>query len=78
MDSDLLCLPGKPILSQCNFLPAFFLKVTFLKLYLLILERQRKRERERGTSICCSTYVRIRWLLLVCALTKDQTHNLRA
>ena len=26
--------------------------------------------------ICCSTYLRIRWLILACALTSDQTHNL--
>ena len=29
------------------------------------------------TSICCSTYLCIHWLILVCApTTKDQTHNL--
>lgn len=32
-------------------------------------------EREGG-EICCFTYVGIYWLLLVCALTKDWTHNL--
>ena len=30
----------------------------------------------RKTSICCPTYLCIHWLLLVCALTRDQTHNL--
>ena len=26
--------------------------------------------------MCCSTYLCIHWLILVCALTGDQTHNL--
>ena len=51
--------------------------------YLLILERERGRKRERGrdrerdikTSICSSTYLCLHWLILVCALTKYQTHN---
>ena len=34
------------------------------------------RERKRETSICCSTYLCIHWLILTCALTGDQTHNL--
>ena len=29
-------------------------------------------ERERETSICCSTYLRIHWMILVCVLTGDQ------
>ena len=41
---------------------------------LLILERG--QERERKTLICCSTYLCIHWLTLVCTLTGDQTHNL--
>ena len=32
--------------------------------------------RERETSICRSTYLCLRWLLVCCALTRDQTHNL--
>ena len=36
---------------------------------LLIDFRKREEGRERETSICCSTYLRIHWLLLVCALT---------
>ena len=32
-------------------------------------------ERERETSIRCSTYLHIHWLLLICALTGDQTCN---
>ena len=31
---------------------------------------------EKETSICQSTYLRIHWLILVCALTRDQTCNL--
>ena len=38
--------------------------------------RKRERERERETPICSSTYVRIHWFSPVCALTRDQTHNL--
>ena len=30
----------------------------------------------RETSICCSSYRCIRWLILVCALTGEGTHNL--
>ena len=40
--------------------------------YLLIL----RRESERETSICCSTDLCIRWLILVCALTGDWTLTL--
>ena len=38
-------------------------------------ERERDKERERERSIC-SAYLYIHWLLLVCALTGDRTHNL--
>ena len=34
------------------------------------------RERERKISICCFTYLCIHWLLLVCTLARDWTHNL--
>ena len=52
--------------------------------YWLILEkgrgreggREREGEREREREICCSTYLCIHWLLLVCSLTWDLTHNL--
>ena len=44
--------------------------VFLFNLYLFILERERERE------ICCSTYSRIHWLILACALTGDQTHSL--
>ena len=33
--------------------------------------RGRERERERETLICCSPYLYIHWLLLICALTGD-------
>ena len=33
-------------------------------------------ERERETLICCYPYLCIHWLILVCALTRDQTCNL--
>ena len=39
-------------------------------------EKKGQGERERETSICCSAYLCIHWLLLVCALTGDGTHNL--
>ena len=35
-----------------------------------------ERERKKKTSICCSTYLCICWLIPVCALTGDQSHNL--
>ena len=42
----------------------------------MILERERNAGRERETLICCFTYLCIHWLILVCALTGDQTCNL--
>ena len=45
----------------------------FFFFYVLILE---ERKRERETSVCCSTYWCIHWLLLICALTRDQAHNI--
>ena len=61
------------ILLWCYVLSCIiFLLFLFQKLSSLILER----EEERETSTCCSTYVCIHWLLIVCALTGDQTHNL--
>ena len=53
----------------------------FSMVILLILEGDRKkagegRERERETWICCSNYLRIHLLLLVCALPRDRTCNL--
>ena len=38
-------------------------------------ERDRQREREKEILICCSTYLCIHWLILVCAPTRDRTHN---
>ena len=35
-----------------------------------------ERERDTSTSICCSIYLCIHWLILVCALNGDWTHNL--
>ena len=34
-----------------------------------------ERETDRQTSICCSTYLCIHWLILVCALTGFRIHN---
>ena len=67
--------------SKLNHVPhgqLFFLKFLFIDF------RERKgggwgenREvEERETSICCSTYLCIYWLILVCALTGDSTRNL--
>ena len=43
----------------------------------MILEREeRDREIERSTYCCCSTYLFIHLLVLVCALTRDGAHNL--
>ena len=56
----------------------FFLKI--LKLFIDSGGRGGERESEgesvRETSICCFTYLSNHWLILVCALTRDQTHNL--
>ena len=49
-------------------------------IFIYWFERERQRETERGrereTLICCSTYLCIHWLILVCTLTGDWTHNL--
>ena len=34
------------------------------------------KEREKKRSSCCSIYLCTHWLLFICALTRDQTHNL--
>ncbi|KAF6109763.1 hypothetical protein HJG60_010966 [Phyllostomus discolor] len=34
------------------------------------------RQKERELSICCSPYLCIHWLILVCAFTRDRTCNL--
>ena len=48
-----------------------------INLFLVIIFRERGRKRERKeTSICCSTYSCIHWLLLVYVLTGDRTCNL--
>ena len=39
---------------------------------------ERKGERGRETSICCSTYLCIHWLILLCAPTRNGTSNLLA
>ena len=44
-------------------------------LIFFIAFRQRKREGERKTSVCCSTYLCIHWLILFCTLTGDQGPN---
>ena len=40
----------------------------FLKFLFVELGRERERERNKQTSICCSTYLCIHWLILVRAL----------
>ena len=50
---------------------SFFIFFIFIYWFL---ERERKDERE--TSICCSTYSCSLWLILVCVLTRGQTHSL--
>ena len=40
--------------------------------------RESERERERETSIYCSAHLHIHWLILVCALSMDQTCDLGA
>ena len=54
----------------------FLRKFTYWFLRKRGRERERETEKERETSICCSTYLCIHLLIFVCALTRDQTHNL--
>ena len=53
----------------------FCLQVIFLRRFSKFLRIDFK-ERERETLICCSTYLCIHWLILVCALTKCQPTEL--
>ena len=52
------------------YLISFFIFIDFF------LERVEGREGEKESSICCSIYLRIHWLILVCVLTGDQILNL--
>ena len=50
---------------------------SFFKIFLFIdFFREREERRERETLICCSTRLCINWLIVVCALTGDGTHDL--
>ena len=44
--------------------------------YIEFRERKERGEEEQETLICYSTYLCIHWLILICTLTEDQTHNL--
>ena len=52
---------------------------SFIKIFKIDFRKREERggERERASapSICCSTYICTRWLLLVCALTGGRTCN---
>ena len=59
-------------------LGSFSPKICIKIFYLLILERKGKGGGEREKKereFCCSTYLCIHCLILVCALSRDQTHN---
>ena len=56
----------------------FFLSQWFLncfKNYWLILEREKGKGERKKYQFCCSCCSCIHWLILVCALTGDWTHN---
>ena len=63
------------IYLECQH-PIFIANISFLNDFLFINFLKRGRERERGKLICCSKYSCIHWLILVCALARDQTCNL--
>ena len=46
-----------------------------LQSFFFLYSREEGGERETETLICCCTYLCVHWLILVCALTGDQTHN---
>ena len=50
--------------------PIYYVSSGFYFLFIDV----REKERERGT--CCSTYLHIHWLIVVDAMTGDQTRNL--
>ena len=53
----------------------FFLSLLFLSFFLVSFFLS-WLERKIETLICCSTYLCIHWLILVCALSGDRTRNL--
>ena len=61
--------------APCGLQAAQHLRVTFAFVFVFYFYFLRERGRERT---CCSTYLCIHWLLLVCALTRDGTCNLGA
>ena len=74
-----------PLLPQYHFSPSaapngfyqtLFSTLSFSLISLLLILERGEGERESETSICCSTYLFIHWLILVCALTRDWTCNL--
>ena len=48
----------------------FSIKIFFIDLREKEREEERERERDKQTLICCSTYLCIHWLILVCAMTR--------
>ena len=56
--------PGNAASSFLNFI------------YWFERERKGEREEERKTLLCCSTYLCIHSLFLICVLTGDRTHKL--
>ena len=65
-------LPGLKIFVYVA--PLHYILLLFLKC-IDFLDRERGRQKERETSVCCSTYLCIYWLILLCP-DRDQTHNL--
>ena len=63
------------ILVISAFIMFFFKKNNTPLIFKKNFERKRKAG-EREISTCCSTYLCIHWLILVCPLTGDQTCNL--
>ena len=60
-------------LSLSSFL---FLVFLFIDYREKIIEDSAQNGGRGETSICCSTYLCIHWLLLILVLTRDWTHNL--
>ena len=69
--ASIFVLPSKYFFQ--TLMALFYPSLNFLFPLLLFHFLFWEREREREISICCSTYLCILWLLLVCALTRDQT-----
>ena len=70
--------PGRTTVMSWNShssTPHWFISFIFLNWPWGERETDTDRQTDRQTLTCCSTYLSIHWLLVVCTFTRDGTHN---